>query len=50
VSVALTAPDNRAELEENLTLLDDWRALTAQEDKALRDHGDRVRTHAGEFW
>jgi predicted aldo/keto reductase-like oxidoreductase len=50
VSVALTAPDNRAELEENLTLLDDWRALTAQEDEALRNHGDRVRKHAGEFW
>jgi aryl-alcohol dehydrogenase-like predicted oxidoreductase len=50
VSVALTAPDNRAELEESLTLLDDWRALTAQEDKALRDHGDRVRQNAGEFW
>ena len=50
VSVALTAPDNRAELEENLALLDEWRALTGQEDKALRDHGDRVRKHAGEFW
>jgi predicted aldo/keto reductase-like oxidoreductase len=50
VSVALTAPDNRAELEENLTLLDSWRALTPQEDKALRDHGDHVRKHAGEFW
>jgi predicted aldo/keto reductase-like oxidoreductase len=50
VSVALSAPDKRAELEENLTLLDDWSALTAQEAKALRDHGDRVRKHAGEFW
>ena len=50
VSVALTAPDNRADLEANLALLTDWRPLDAASRDAIRDHGDRVRQHAGKFW
>jgi aryl-alcohol dehydrogenase-like predicted oxidoreductase len=49
VAVALMAPDNRAELLKNLALLKDWRASTADELAALRDHGDRVRRNAGAF-
>jgi predicted aldo/keto reductase-like oxidoreductase len=49
VAVALMAPDNRAELLKNLTLLKDWRASTAAELTAMRDQGDRVRRNAGGF-
>lgn len=49
VTVGLMAPDGRRELEEDLRLLDDWRALTGAEDESLRAHGDRVRRHAGSF-
>jgi aryl-alcohol dehydrogenase-like predicted oxidoreductase len=48
-TVALTAPCTRGELEENLTLLDDWRALTCDEYASLAAHGKRVRKHAGAF-
>jgi predicted aldo/keto reductase-like oxidoreductase len=50
VTVALMAPGNRRELEENLTLLDDWRPPAEGEVERLRAHGDRVRRHAGAFW
>ncbi len=50
VAVALTAPANRRELQENLRVLDDWRAPTAAEILAIRAHGDRVRRTAGVFW
>ena len=50
VAVALTAPGNRDELEENLKLLDDWHAPPPGEHEAMRLHGDRVRRHAGTFW
>jgi len=50
VSVALMAPENRMELEENLALLDDWRETEAAERAFLADHGDRVKRHAGVFW
>lgn len=50
VTVALAAPGNRRELEETLTLLDDWRESDAAETERWRAHGDRVRKHAGEFW
>jgi hypothetical protein len=43
------APHNRAELVDNLKLLNDWREPTAAEFAALRDHGDRVRRNAGAF-
>jgi predicted aldo/keto reductase-like oxidoreductase len=50
VTVTLTAPGNRAELEENLKLLDDWHPPQPAEHEAMRQHGDRVRRHAGTFW
>lgn len=49
VSVVLMAPNGRRELDENLTLLDDWRAPTAAEFDAMASHGLRVRRHAGNF-
>jgi predicted aldo/keto reductase-like oxidoreductase len=49
VSVVLAAPNGRAELEEDLNLLDDWRAPTPEEFAALVRHGERVRRHAGQF-
>ncbi|MBI4559454.1 MAG: aldo/keto reductase [Candidatus Hydrogenedentes bacterium] len=49
VTVALMAPHNNAQLEEDLTLLGDWRGLSAQKYKALQAHGDRVHRHAGAF-
>ena len=49
VSIALMAPDGPEELAENLTLLDDWRGLAAEEFAAIAAHGERVRRHAGQF-
>lgn len=49
VSVALMAPNGREELVENLDVLDDWRALSAQRRRVLAEHGDRVRCHARPF-
>jgi predicted aldo/keto reductase-like oxidoreductase len=49
VSVALMAPNNRKELQDNLTLLADWRPPTEQERETLFQHGERVRRHAGRF-
>ena len=49
VSVVLMAPNGRPELEENLKLLDDWRAPTAEEFQAMAAHGLRVRRNAGRF-
>lgn len=50
VSVALAAPGNRSELDQDLALLDDW----LPQDDAVREnlvaHGERVRRTAGEFW
>ena len=50
VSVALTAPNGRRELEQNLRLLEDWRAAEDAELAAMRAHGDRVRRNSSEFW
>ena len=50
VSVTLAAPGNRAELEEDLQLLDEWRAPAPDAYEAMRLHGDRVKKHAREFW
>ncbi len=50
VAVALTAVANRAELEDNLRLLEDWRACSEEELAELQAHGDRVRRHAPTFW
>jgi predicted aldo/keto reductase-like oxidoreductase len=49
VAVALAAPGNRSELEQDVALLDDWRAPDVQAIERLRAHGDRVRKHAGGF-
>jgi predicted aldo/keto reductase-like oxidoreductase len=50
VSVALTAPGTREELEDNLKLLEDWHPPQPGERESMRRHGDRVRRHAGTFW
>jgi predicted aldo/keto reductase-like oxidoreductase len=49
VSVALAAPDGREELDEDLSLLDDWRPCGEEELKQILAHGDRVYRHAGAF-
>jgi predicted aldo/keto reductase-like oxidoreductase len=49
VTVALTAPHDRAELDEDLTALDGPAALSAAEYEVLAAHGQRVRKHAGQF-
>jgi predicted aldo/keto reductase-like oxidoreductase len=49
VAVALMAPDNRAELEENLTILRTAEPLALAEYDLLAAHGQRVRKHAGSF-
>ncbi len=50
VAVALAAPGNREELEEDLAVLDDWGPLGKEAMESIRRHGDRVRKHAREFW
>ena len=50
VSVAVAAPGNRAELDQDLELLDAWRAPADEERELLLSHGERVRKHAGIFW
>lgn len=49
VAVALMAPDNRAELEEDLTVLEAAGPLPAEEFDRLAAHGQRVRRHGGTF-
>jgi predicted aldo/keto reductase-like oxidoreductase len=49
VTVALMAPGTRAELDEDLAVLRDGQALTAEEYQRLAEHGRRVRRHAGAF-
>jgi predicted aldo/keto reductase-like oxidoreductase len=49
VSVTLAAPQTRAELEEDLQVLDTAGPLGAAEYATLAAHGDRVRRHAGTF-
>jgi predicted aldo/keto reductase-like oxidoreductase len=49
VTVALMAPDDRAELDEDLSVLSPWRPLSEQEYAGLAAHGDRVRQHAPHF-
>jgi hypothetical protein len=46
----LAAPVARRELEQDLALLDDWRAPSEAELQAIRQHGDRVKRHADIFW
>ena len=49
VGVALMAPHTRAELDEDLALLDDPRPLSDDEYRVMAEHGQRVRRHAGQF-
>ena len=49
VAIAIAAPNDRAELEHDFSLLDDWRALSPEENEMLMAHGDRVYQHAGRF-
>ncbi|MAE63118.1 MAG: hypothetical protein CMJ18_02495 [Phycisphaeraceae bacterium] len=49
VSVALMAPTDHAELEDNLALMDNWSEPDEEELAALRAHGDRVHRHGGAF-
>jgi predicted aldo/keto reductase-like oxidoreductase len=49
VTVALTAPHNRAELEEALKVLDATGPMDAADYQRLAEHGQRVRRHGGQF-
>jgi aryl-alcohol dehydrogenase-like predicted oxidoreductase len=49
VAVALSAPQTRAELEENLRVLKAEGPLPNETYSALAEHGERVRRHAGRF-
>jgi aryl-alcohol dehydrogenase-like predicted oxidoreductase len=49
VAVTLAAPQTRAELNEDLRVLQAQGPLTSEEYAALAEHGDRVRRHAGRF-
>jgi predicted aldo/keto reductase-like oxidoreductase len=49
VTVALMAPDNRRELDEDLTVLDAVGPLSDVEFASLAAHGQRVRTWGGQF-
>jgi hypothetical protein len=43
------APDDRAELEEDLSVLESGGPLPPEEYRRLAEHGLRVRGHAGGF-
>lgn len=49
VTVALMAPENRRELDDNLHVLDRNEPLSAEHYAQLAAHGQRVRRHAGSF-
>jgi aryl-alcohol dehydrogenase-like predicted oxidoreductase len=49
VAVTLSAPQTRAELDEDLRVLEAGGPLTVEEYAALAEHGERVRRHAGSF-
>ena len=49
VAVTLAAPQTRAELDEDLRVLEAKGPLTNEEYAALARHGERVRRHAGRF-
>jgi hypothetical protein len=48
-TVALMAPESRTKLEEDLLAVRAEGPLTAPVYRLLADHGQRVRTHAGQF-
>ncbi len=49
VAVVLAAPANRAELDEDLKVLDDAAPLKPADYARLSEHGERVRRHTGRF-
>jgi aryl-alcohol dehydrogenase-like predicted oxidoreductase len=49
VGVTLSAPQTRAELDEDIRVLDARGPLTSDEYAVLAAHGERVRRHAGRF-
>jgi hypothetical protein len=49
VTVALAAPHDRRELEEDLTVLGTPGPLSAEVYARLAEHGRRVRRHGGSF-
>jgi len=49
VTVALAAPHDRAEMDEDLRVLDPAGPMSAAEYERLAEHGRRVRAHAGNF-
>jgi predicted aldo/keto reductase-like oxidoreductase len=49
VAVALAAPQNRAELDEDLSVLQATEPLGSEAYALLAEHGDRVRRYAGRF-
>ncbi|MBJ42281.1 MAG: hypothetical protein CMJ80_03135 [Planctomycetaceae bacterium] len=49
VNVALMAPNDSQELDQNLALIDDWRPTDSATHRQLSAHGDRVRQHARHF-
>jgi aryl-alcohol dehydrogenase-like predicted oxidoreductase len=49
VTVVLAAPHTRAELEQDLTVLEAAGPLAEVEHEVLAGHGERVRRHAGRF-
>jgi predicted aldo/keto reductase-like oxidoreductase len=49
VTVALAAPHNRAELDEDLAVLGATGPMAEEEYERLAEHGRRVRRHAGSF-
>src|SRR5262249_11040209 len=49
VTVALMTPENRAALEEDLTVLTTDRPMSLEEYEALAEQGRRGRKHAGHF-
>jgi aryl-alcohol dehydrogenase-like predicted oxidoreductase len=49
VTVTLAAPQTRAELDEDLRVLEATGPLGDEEHAALAEHGERVRRHAGSF-
>lgn len=49
VTIALMAPENRAELEEDLQVLRQMEPYSSEEYERLAAHGQRVRRHAGSF-
>jgi predicted aldo/keto reductase-like oxidoreductase len=49
VAVALMAPEGSAQLDEDLSVLDQRSPLAVEEYALLAEHGRRVRRHAGQF-